>query len=235
MDLRRRLTAALGLVAAAAVVVAAPVGSAESAQPRNPREALVRFVEAAGDADARGMWSELSTPTRRRLGPSFARFRAGPAHELHDGVGSYSRRSYVVILDERVTTAFAVAAIAGRRTVEGRAEHGVYAVALRLERGAWRLELAAPIRIRAIRPVPGEAVRRRTQLAADVAAHASIVEAGMWFDGRAFAARGGATDPRHLGMFGEAPQPLRRGVHGVVAFAAAGGTATALGWAFSVR
>jgi hypothetical protein len=182
------------------------------------------------------MWSDLTRASRRRLGPTLVRFGSGAAQELREAVGSYAARGrYAVVLSERVTRALAVAAIAGRRTVEGKVEYGVYAAAFRLERGAWRLELRGPVRIEADRPDPGQVVRRRTQLAADVAAHAAIVEAGMWFDGRAFPARGYSTNPRYLGMWGEAPQPLRPGHHTVVAFAAAGGTATALGWTFLVR
>jgi hypothetical protein len=181
------------------------------------------------------MWGDLSAASRRRLGPTLARFRTGAAHEFQEDPGSYARGRYAVVLSQRVTASLAVAAIGGTRTVDRKAEHGTYAAAFRFERGAWRLELRGPVRIEADRPDPGEVVRRRTQLAADVAAHAAIVEAGMWFDGRAFPARGYSTNPRYLGMWGEAPQPLRPGHHTVVAFAAAGGTATALGWTFLVR
>lgn len=137
-------------------------------------------------------------------------------------------RNYRFVLSERLTTEFGVVAVVGPA--------GVLAAALRRVGDAWKLELMGPVRLDAVRPQPGELVVRRTQLAAEVGANRPITDAGLWFDGRAFASRGGASaDGRHLTMFGEAPQPLTPGRHTVVAFAAAGREASALAWAFSVR
>jgi hypothetical protein len=182
------------------------------------------------------MWCLLSKPTQRRMGPTYDRFRSKAATELARRVGPYARLGFRVVLAQRITAAFAVAAVAARRTAERRGEYAAFAAALRRAGTRWRLELGGPIRIEAVRPLPGERVQERTQLAAEVVAQKSIDQAGLWFDGIAFDARGAAsTDGRSMTMWGEAPQPLRRGGHSVVAFAAAGSSASAIAWAFSVR
>ena len=162
----------------------------------------------------------LSPQTRNRLS-------LGGVSRIQTAVRPIAR-NYRFVLSERVTIEFGVVAVAGPA--------GVLAAAMRRTGEIWRLELMGPVRLDAVRPQPGERVRRRTQLAAEVGAHHPITEAGLWFDGRAFVSRGGASaDGRHLTMFGEAPQPLSRGPHTVVAFAVAGRDASALAWPFSVR
>lgn len=132
-----------------------------------------------------------------------------------------------VVLDEQITNRFAVAAVArGDRA---------FAAALRWVGDRWSVLLDAPVRLHAVRPNPGERVRARTQVAADVSANAAIAEAGLWLDGRALAANGGGLDRRHLTMWQEAPQPLRRGRHVVVAYASTEADASALAWTFVVR
>jgi hypothetical protein len=132
-----------------------------------------------------------------------------------------------VVLDEKVTARFAIAAVArGERA---------FAAALRFEGRRWRVLLHSPVRLHAVRPNPGERVRARTQVAADISANAPIAEAGMWFDGRALPAHGGGFDRRHLTMWQEAPQPLRRGHHLVVAYASTETDASAVAWTFVVR
>lgn len=200
--------------------------------PSTPRASLTSFIEAVRARDEAAMWRVLSRASRARLGPSFAEFRSAGARELVQEVGSF-RAGYKVILVEQITLGFAVAAVAGERAIEARREYGAYAAALRREQGEWRLALRDPIRLRILRPEPGEEVRRRTQLAAEISAGAPIEEAGLWFDGMAFPTRGGGVDDRHLTMFGEAP-PLTRGYHTVVAFSSAGDSAAAVAWAFSV-
>ena len=179
------------------------------------------------------MWRQLSRTSRARLGPSLTRFRHGAGHSLRARIAAFSPRARL-ILDERIDVRLGVAAVAGMTRTRGGARYDAFAAAARAEGSRWKLELAGPVRLHAIRPNPGERVVRRTQIAAGVAAHAPIVEAGLWLDGLAFPARGGATDPRHLTMWDEAPQPLRAGRHSVVAFASAGRTASALAWTFSV-
>ena len=233
------MTSRLAAVAGACALVAAPLAGDATARPSKAAAgeragALRAFVAAAREGRYDRMWAELSQPTRVRLGPSLTRFRAGAGPKLRAQVAGFSPRA-LTVLNERVDLRFGLAAIAGRRRLGGRMRYDAFAAAARLERvGGWRLELGGPIKLHATRPNPGERVVRRTQIAAGVAAHAPITEAGLWVDGLSFPSRGGMTDPRHLTMWEEAPQPLRRGHHTVVAFASAGQTASAIAWAFSV-
>jgi hypothetical protein len=156
------------------------------------------------------MWQRLSAPSRRLLGPGQAAFRRGPARGLAQELSGLGRRNRL-FLSQTITPSVAVA--------------------LRRERGIWRVELGSPVQIEPLRPKPGETVRRRTQLAAEVTAGAPVVEAGLWLDGRAFPSRGGGPTPNALTMFGETSR-LTRGLHSVVAFASTTAAATARAWAF---
>lgn len=192
------------------------------AERARPGVVLRDFVRAAARRDERRMWERLSAPTRQRLGPTLDRFRGDAARALELALASLGRRQEL-ILSQAITSRFAVAAVA--RGSEA------YAAALRLENGLWRLELGSPIRIEPLRPKPGEAVSRRTQLAAEVSAGTPLVEAGLWLDGLAFPSRGGGQTPSELTMFGET-SGLARGPHSVVAFASTATNAAARAWSF---
>lgn len=191
-----------------------------------PGVVLQDFVRAAARGDERRMWERLSVPTRRRLGSTLAGFRRGPARSLEQELQALGRR-HELILSQTITPPFAVAA-AGRGS-------RIYAAALRLENGLWRVELEAPLQVVPLRPKPGETVQQRTQLAAEVKAGTPIIEAGLWLDGLAFPTRGGGPTSSALTMFGEAAR-LSRGPHTVVAFASTAAHAAARAWSFrSVR
>jgi hypothetical protein len=187
---------------------------------------LRNFARAAARGDERAMWERLSVPTRRRLGPTLAGFRRGPARSLEHELQRLGRR-HELILTQTIAPPFAVAAVAkGSR---------VYAAALRLENGLWRVELDAPLQVMPLRPKPGEIVERRTQLAAEVKAGTPILEAGLWLDGLAFPTRGGGPTASALTMFGETAR-LSPGRHTVIAFASTAAHAAAQAWSFrSVR
>jgi hypothetical protein len=190
-----------------------------------PGVVLRDFVRAAARRDVERMWERLSEPSRRRLGPTRARFARSAAAGLGRELRQIGRR-HELVLSQAITASFAVAAV--------RRGGMVYAAALRLERGLWRVELGSPIRIEPLRPKPGETVLRRTQLAAEVTAGAPVVEAGLWLDGLAFPSRGGGPTPNALTMFGETTT-LRSGAHHVVAFASTASNATARAWPFRAK
>jgi hypothetical protein len=195
------------------------LGEIEQARPG---ATLQSFVRAAARGDELGMWQRLSGPSHRLLGPGLAEFRRGPARGLAQELSGLGRRNRL-FLSQTITQSFAVAAV--------RNGSRVYAAALRLERGGWRVELGSPVQIKPLRPKPGETVERRTQLAAEVTAGAPVVEAGLWLDGLAFPSRGGGPTPNALTMFGESSR-LAPGPHTVVAFASTTAGATARAWAF---
>jgi hypothetical protein len=191
-----------------------------------PGVVMLDFVRAAARGDERRMWQRLSAPTRRRLGSTLAGFRGEAARSLEQELDALGRRPEL-ILSQTITPPFAVAAVQrGFR---------VYAAALRLEDGLWRVELDAPLQVVPLRPKPGEVVQRRTQLAAEVKAGTPILEAGLWLDGLAFPTRGGGPTSSALTMFGETAS-LSRGPHTVIAFASTAAHAAARAWSFrSVR
>jgi hypothetical protein len=205
-----------------------------AARARTPDEVVGDFIIAAARHDRAGMWTLLSRPTQKRLGPSLARFRAGVAQTLEHEPGAFGGSDYTVVVSERITGRFAVVGVAGERLAEGVREYAAYAVALRLEGKKWKLELRAPIRIRPLRPDPGEKLVERTQLAAEVKAPAAIEEGGIWLDGEAVPGRAGGLTPRAQTMYAESGS-LDAGQHSVVAFASAGDNARAVAWTFESR
>jgi hypothetical protein len=169
--------------------------------------------------------SALSPPRRGRLRPSLGAFRQGAAKNLEQELEALGANE--LLLSQTISPPFAVAAVA--------LGSSVYAAALRLEKGVWRVELEAPLELDPLRPKPGETVKRRTLLAAEVKAGTPILEAGLWLDGRAFPSRGGGptrnATRNALTMFGEADR-LRNGAHSVVAFASTAAHAAARAWSF---
>ena len=205
-------------LAIAAFVCAGCLHSGSDAHPREvkrdrPGDALVRFAS-----------SDLATATKLVSSPTRVRVARGKVAIARAVPWRLARRPrFRVVLSERITADWAVAAIRWQR--------GVYAAALRRERGAWRVELGAPIRLRALRPDPGERLRVRTQLAVEIKATAPILEGGVWLDGKAVPTRSGGPSDRYLTLFTD-PDRVGAGTHAVIAFALAGDGAAALAWTF---
>jgi hypothetical protein len=200
----------------------APAATAEAA-PADPGQALHAFIEAAAATDTEAMWNRLTARSRERLGPSLAAFRAGAGARLAARLSSLASANAGQVLSEQITLDVGVAAVAG--------PGAAFAAATRLEDGEWLLELGTPIRIRPIRPDPGETVDERTQVAAEFKAPSAILEAGLWVDGRAVPARSGGVSPSYLTIFAEVGH-LGLGSHSTVAFVLTDEGAGALAWPF---
>ncbi len=230
----------LPLAAAAALLAGCGGGqAAESTAPPTTvaaadpgRDALAAFVAAAREGNAGAMWRLLSADTRRRLGPTAARFRRGAASELYEGLGSFRR--YRLVVSERITPEFGVVAIEGMRRVEGGQELSVYAAPLRLEGRRWKVELGGPIQVRPIGPDPGAREDAVAQIAAAVRGPAGAGTAVMWLDGQTLSpeVRGTASN---VTMFANFQVALEPGRHTVVVFASGKRDASATAWAFTVR
>jgi hypothetical protein len=204
-------------------------GSTAAAAPDSTKRvrALHRLVWAAGANDEPAMWTMLSRVSRRRLGPTLADFRRRGARGVRAGVLPFAR-GYRVVLNTDVDRGLAVVCVAK--------QNDAFAVPMRRERGVWKVEIVPVFTVEAVRPLPGERVLRRTQLAAEVLAPGRINGAAMWLDGRFFDARlYWSPDRKHMSVWGEAPQPLANGRHTVVAYASAGPEAAANAWTFTVR
>jgi hypothetical protein len=197
--------------------------------------ALAELVRAAGADDEPKMWAALTQASRKQLGPSLAEFRSVNAGGLRATLAPFARSPYRVILNQVITLDMALIAIEGTQAVDGKREYAAYAVPLRREHGKWRMQVDPLLTIEAVRPIPLGQVRERTQLFAELAAPRAIDDAALWFDGTAFSARGYfSTDRKRMSVWGEAPQPLKKGHHTVVAFARAGPDAAATAWTFTV-
>jgi hypothetical protein len=106
---------------------------------------------------------------------------------------------------------------------------------LRLAAGRWRVApRATTVRVRPLGPHPGSTLPAgKQQIAAAFSALVEIREAGLWLDGNAIVAQTAGTANRYT-AYGATPA-LRPGLHSVVAFAEAGGSATAVAWTFRVH
>jgi hypothetical protein len=203
---------------------------APTTPPDPGKVAIERFVAAARAANPDAMWRMLSTASKRRLGP-LANFRQHTATELAEGVGSYRR--FHVIISERITPEFGLVAIDGTKRAEGTTERDVYAVALRLEGGAWKVELVSPIKVRPIGPDPGAHEQVVAQIAGAVSGVGGSGTALIYLDGQAENPKvyGTATNSTVVANFEPALDPGR---HTVVLFGSVGRNAAAVGWWFTV-
>ena len=240
----------MAALCALAPLVVACSGSAEQTEPRasvattrvaapETRPAplvgsiLLRFVRAAARGDADMLWRLLSTPTRDSLGPTLARFRPATAREFQQGLGSLAP-SARVILARRVGERWAVAAVAGERTAEGRREPFTYGAALVREGDAWRLDLGGVV-IGGLEPEPLATVGVPARVAVNVSAGAKVGEVVLWLDGRPLAVERRSDAPFSARVLARLRAPLAAGRHTVVAFATAGETPGAVAWTFAVR
>lgn len=193
------------------------------------------FVQAAARRKADLMWEALSAPTKQRLGPTLADFEGGAAKRLEDELGAFAQAGaqYRVLLAVRTSPGWAVAAIVGRRTVDGKRQLGAFATALREEDGVYLLELGGPVELA---PVVAESATPSTRPAVGVrvTAPAPVEDGAIWIDGAPLEARAAGPDGRHLLVGGRPPQALQDGAHVAVGYARAGAEATAVAWTFDV-
>jgi hypothetical protein len=211
-----------------AVIAPPPTTATTSGDPG--KDAIQAFVAAAHAGRVDAMWDMLSTASKRRLGPTLARFRARGAKRLAEDIGSFGR--YEVIVSERIMPEFGVVAIDGSRVVEGRRVRDVYAAALRLEGAKWKLELGGPVRVRAVGPDPGAHEDVVAQIAAAVSGKGGTGSAVVYVDGLTENPKvfGTASNSTLVVNFEPALDPGR---HTVVVFGDVGRDASATGWWFT--
>lgn len=193
--------------------------AAAGPSPATPLKALVAAAHAGDEAKVRAL-----------LVPSSPASLAG---EVVEGVGSFPVQTPVIVA-VKVDPRFAVAAIAGPRTAEGMKEpYSAYAVALKRVGSGYKASIVSPVEIAPLGPDDGSTQSPITQVAAQFSAPTRIVQAGLWLDGKALAADPRGTTKKFT-AFGATPK-LKPGWHSVVAFAEAGGSATARAWTFRVK
>lgn len=108
---------------------------------------------------------------------------------------------------------------------------GPHAIAVHLVDGVWRTDTSGRVRITILGPQPGSLAPRLPQIAVGLRAPASMVESGLWVDGRELVAKGGGT-PTNGTIYGAPAKPLSRGKHVAVAYARTDTTGTARAWSF---
>lgn len=228
---------ALAAVTAALAVALAGSGSALAASRADgtPGGILTQFVQAAGKADAAALWALLSQPTRKRLGPDLATFRAKAAPGITEVVGELAHSSGLkVSLAQKLSTTWAIAAMTGSLGSGGQQQAGAYVVALRGEGGAWRVELAGPVTLRVLGPAPGAVVvAPEAQFAVEAKAPSDILGGVLYADGKKLTSSGGGTGPREITFFAPAALASTRGIHFGAAIVATSSEATAIAWTFA--
>jgi hypothetical protein len=189
------------------------------------KDAVDAFLGAAAAERTEAIWGMLSSASKERLGPTLGEFKSGAGGELTDSLGSF--RDPRVIVSERITPEFGVVAVDGRQN----GKKAVYAVPLRLEGEAWKLELGGPVKIRVLGPQPG---RRGlvAQIAAAVSGPGGTGSAVMYLDGHTENPKVAGTTSNST-LYANFDQALDPGRHTVVVFASDGRNAGATAWAFT--
>jgi hypothetical protein len=181
-------------------------------------------VAAVREGKPQALWAVLSTPTRRRLGPTLSDFRRRGWPELEETFGYFGSHRYKLVVSERIVGPFGAVAI-----VSGCCH--AYAFPLRREHGAWKVELASGrLQIDVLGPKPGSAGRVQ-QIAFEARGPGGGATAVLYADGvtllsKEYAGRTSST------VFANLDSPLARGHHNAVAFAARGNSAAAAAWTF---
>ena len=218
----------------ATTTTAAPTVDAGTADPQ-PGKVLMRFVKAAGKGDANTMWTLLTEPTQASIGPTLDDFRGDAAINFQSGLGTIAKNARV-ILSRKLADDWSVAAVIGDRTVDGKKEEFAYGTAMLPERGGPKIELGGVV-ITGQKPDPTSTITEtQPTIAANVGAGGDLKDVRMWLDGKGFPAQRGANDtPVTATLRGKPEEPLAKGLHTVVVFAATEETATASAWTFTVE
>ena len=207
-------------------------GSQPGTPAREPGLLVLRFVQAARRGDARQMWALLSEPTRRSIGPGEGSFERGTAPDLTSSFEDF--REGEVLLSRRLNADWALGAVTGRfEDDEGDSEPAAYALALRSERGRWRIELAGLVVAR-LRPEPGGSADPRPEIRAEAQAGNAVERMLLWVDRQAARVPYQRTSPFTGEIDGRTRESLPSGEHAVVVFAETKETAGAQAWTFEV-
>jgi hypothetical protein len=110
---------------------------------------------------------------------------------------------------------------------------GENARVLRLSGGRWRPDTSGLVKVAILGP---HGVAAATpQVAAELSAHAPLVESALWVDGTELLEKGGGLTPKRGTIYGAPNAPLAKGKHVAVAYARTAGHGTAVAWSFRVR
>ena len=205
-----------------------PIRTAPEGEDRG-KPVIDALVRAAGIGDAKAMWKLLSAPSQERFG-SFERFEGAGAKQLFDDLAPFSHGPYRIAVSQRVTDGFGVVSIVSVSRI--------YAVALRLEGEAWRVELGGPVHIEALGVANASTSQPVVQVGAEIRTTAKppgLDEAVAWLDGLSLDQAQLHGTSKSATLFANLTPPVRSGRHTVVVFAGGAKDASASAWTFSVR
>lgn len=227
-------TAAIPTAPGATVTQASPTPAADEPQPLpEAGETLVEFVRAADKMQVTRMWGLLSEKSRVSLGPTLGDFESGTAEQFKEGVGSLIRgKGFKVILSQKITDRWAVAAVAAERAAGGKRQYYAYGVALTPQQGRWKIELGEVL-IHGLKPTPLANTKPKPAIGISVQALLPLTQAGIWLDGKPLKESGTVT-PQGVTLTATPTKPLAPGRHTVVAFSSTEEAASGTAWTFTV-
>jgi hypothetical protein len=211
----------------ALALLAAGCGEDKQATPAPPpdpgREVMQALVDAAAADDAESAWDLLSAPSQKRAGPTLEEFEQEEFPALKRTLAPFADDPLPVEVSENLDGEFGVVALS-------RGEDA-YAMPLRREGEAWRVELASPVEIDVLGPSPGSRGEFAKQIGVEKhgpggAGLAVLYLDGVTLDAQTFADQDSAT------IFANFESDLQPGRHTAVAFTSAGGEAAARAWTF---
>jgi hypothetical protein len=195
-----------------------------TAAPPDPGKAVVgQLLTAAGADNRKAIWNLLSTPSQRRLGPSYARFAAGPAVIMERALKPFESEKLAPLISLSISQQFGLVAV----------RNGTKALAfpLRREGSTWKVETPGPITFSILGPQPGSS-SAVAQVAVEVKSPGVLGDAVLFVDGKPVPVnltpnQGNAT------AFANLSKALPSGAHIAVAFAIEGNQAGAEAWSFT--
>ena len=195
-----------------------------TAAPPDPGKVVAgKLLTAARADDRKAIWNLLSQPSRKRLGPTYADFAAGPATIMEQALKPFESAKLAPLISQSVSQEFGLVAV----------RNGTKALAfpLRLEGATWKVETPGPITFDILGPQPGSS-GPVAQVAVEVKSPGVIGDALLFVDGKPVSVnltpnQGDAT------AFANLSKALPPGVHIAVAFAIEGNRAGAEAWSFT--
>jgi hypothetical protein len=198
--------------------------STAAAAPADPgRAAVVALIQAAVHDDRKALWNLLSTPSQKRLGPTFADFERGSALVIERALEPFENEPVTPFVSQNVSQEFGVVAI--------RSGAKALAFPLRSENGAWKVETPGPIQFQILGPQPGSR-GPVAQLAVEVHSPGVLGDAVLFVDGKALAPELTPT-PGKATAFANLSKALQPGTHIAVVYAQEGRNAGAEAWSFT--
>jgi hypothetical protein len=194
-----------------------------TATPDPGRVAVAALIQAASHDDREALWNVLSTPSQKRLGPTYAAFAAGPATVIEQALKPFESKTLAPLISQSVSQEFGLVAI----------RNGSKALAfpLRREASGWKVETPGPITFQILGPQPGSrgAV---AQVAVEIKSPGVIGDVVLFVDGKPVQPNL-TPKPGDATAFANLSKALPPGVHIAVAYAQEGSNAGAEAWTFT--